>query len=69
MQISLSRMVKDVMKFMFIFFLVLLSFACGLHQLNWFFKTDCKHSDPAADYSSGVGGVCRDGSDKKAFDS
>ncbi|XP_075265841.1 transient receptor potential-gamma protein-like isoform X2 [Convolutriloba macropyga] len=70
MQISLSRMVKDVMKFMFIFFLVLLSFACGLHQLNWFFKTDCKHySDPTTDYTSGVGGVCRDGSDKKAFDS
>ncbi|XP_077984510.1 transient-receptor-potential-like protein [Glandiceps talaboti] len=36
LQISLGCMLIDIAKFLFIFFLVLLSFACGLNQLYWY---------------------------------
>ena len=39
LQISLGCMLIDVAKFLFIFFLVLTSFACGLNQLYWYYKT------------------------------
>ncbi|XP_070196707.1 transient-receptor-potential-like protein [Littorina saxatilis] len=38
LQISLGCMLIDVAKFLFIFFLVLTSFACGLNQLYWYYK-------------------------------
>ncbi|XP_047348206.1 transient-receptor-potential-like protein isoform X2 [Vespa velutina] len=37
LQISLGRMVIDIIKFFFIYTLVLFSFACGLNQLLWYF--------------------------------
>ncbi|KAL8573433.1 hypothetical protein ACOMHN_032448 [Nucella lapillus] len=43
LQISLGCMLIDVAKFLFIFFLVLTSFACGFNQLYWNYKQD---SDP-----------------------
>ncbi|XP_026678991.1 transient-receptor-potential-like protein [Diaphorina citri] len=45
LQISLGRMIIDIVKFFFIYTLVLLSFACGLNQLLWYFteleRKDC----------------------------
>lgn len=45
LQISLGRMVIDIIKFFFIYSLVLFAFACGLNQLLWYFadleKTKC----------------------------
>jgi hypothetical protein len=38
LQISLGCMLIDVAKFLFIFFLVLTSFACGFNQLYWYYK-------------------------------
>ncbi|KAK7474523.1 hypothetical protein BaRGS_00034217, partial [Batillaria attramentaria] len=38
LQISLGCMLIDVAKFLFIFFLVLTSFACGLNQLYWYYR-------------------------------
>ena len=40
LQISLGCMLIDIAKFFFIFFLVLLSFACGMHQLYWYYNMD-----------------------------
>lgn len=37
LQISLGRMVIDIVKFFCIYSLVLLAFACGLNQLLWYF--------------------------------
>ncbi|XP_038056459.1 transient-receptor-potential-like protein [Patiria miniata] len=37
LQISLGCMLIDIAKFFFIFFLVLLSFACGMNQLYWYY--------------------------------
>ncbi|XP_026472025.1 transient-receptor-potential-like protein [Ctenocephalides felis] len=37
LQISLGRMVIDIIKFFFIYSLVLFAFACGLNQLLWYF--------------------------------
>ncbi|CAG5054101.1 unnamed protein product [Parnassius apollo] len=37
LQISLGRMVIDIVKFFFIYTLVLFAFACGLNQLLWYF--------------------------------
>lgn len=43
LQISLGCMLVDIAKFMFIFFLVLTSFACGLNQLYWYYdNTQCQ---------------------------
>ncbi|KAJ8297880.1 hypothetical protein KUTeg_024411 [Tegillarca granosa] len=38
LQISLGCMLIDIAKFLFIFFLVLTSFACGFNQLYWYYK-------------------------------
>ncbi|KPM02148.1 transient receptor potential-gamma protein-like protein [Sarcoptes scabiei] len=38
LQISLGRMVIDILKFFSIYLLVLFSFACGMNQLLWFAK-------------------------------
>ncbi|KAK7079006.1 Short transient receptor putative channel 1 [Halocaridina rubra] len=38
LQISLGRMVIDIVKFFFIYTLVLFAFACGLTQLLWYFN-------------------------------
>ncbi|XP_055894639.1 transient-receptor-potential-like protein isoform X3 [Biomphalaria glabrata] len=38
LQISLGCMLIDIAKFLFIFFLVVTSFACGLNQLYWYYK-------------------------------
>ncbi|GFN81521.1 transient-receptor-potential-like protein [Plakobranchus ocellatus] len=42
LQISLGCMLIDIAKFLFIFFLVVSSFACGLNQLYWYYND----SDP-----------------------
>jgi transient-receptor-potential-like protein len=45
LQISLGRMVIDIVKFFFIYSLVLFAFACGLNQLLWYYadleRTKC----------------------------
>ena len=38
LQISLGCMLLDIGKFLFIFFLVLISFACGLNQLYYYYS-------------------------------
>ena len=35
LQISLGRMIIDILKFFFFYLLVLFSFACGMNQLLW----------------------------------
>jgi transient receptor potential cation channel subfamily C member 4 len=37
LQVSLSRMVMDIMKFIFLYVLVLFAFSCGLNQLLWYY--------------------------------
>ncbi|XP_071056716.1 transient receptor potential-gamma protein isoform X2 [Onthophagus taurus] len=37
LQVSLSRMVMDIMKFIFLDVLVLFAFSCGLNQLLWYY--------------------------------
>uniref|UniRef100_A0A1I8ICT4 ANK_REP_REGION domain-containing protein n=1 Tax=Macrostomum lignano TaxID=282301 RepID=A0A1I8ICT4_9PLAT len=37
LQISLGRMLSDILKFLFVVVLVLVSFACGFNQLYWFY--------------------------------
>lgn len=37
LQISLGRMIVDIIKFFFFYTLVLFAFACGLNQLLWYF--------------------------------
>ncbi|CAN8012594.1 unnamed protein product [Ixodes pacificus] len=52
LQISLGCMIIDIAKFLFIFFLVLTSFVCGLNQLYWYY-------DPSMGFceTKEVGGV------------
>ncbi|XP_076355264.1 transient-receptor-potential-like protein isoform X1 [Tachypleus tridentatus] len=45
LQISLGCMIIDIAKFLFIFFLVLTSFACGLNQLYWYYDIDSEVCD------------------------
>ncbi|XP_036148851.1 transient-receptor-potential-like protein [Monomorium pharaonis] len=58
LQISLGRMVIDIVKFFFIYTLVLFAFACGLNQLLWYFaeleRQKCYSgiSDPSWDTGS-----------------
>ncbi|XP_018307618.1 transient-receptor-potential-like protein [Mycetomoellerius zeteki] len=58
LQISLGRMVIDIVKFFFIYTLVLFAFACGLNQLLWYFaeleRQKCYSgiSDPSWDAGS-----------------
>ena len=40
LQISLGCMLIDIGKFLFIFFLVLTSFACGLNQLYYYYSSN-----------------------------
>ena len=40
LQISLGRMVEDIMKWLCIMVLVIMSFAAGMNQLYWVYKTD-----------------------------
>lgn len=37
LQISLGRMVGDILKFLSVYILVLFSFACGMNQLLWYY--------------------------------
>ncbi|KAK7028245.1 anthranilate synthase component II, variant [Halocaridina rubra] len=58
LQISLGCMIIDIAKFLFIFFLVLTSFACGLNQLYWYYDSPT----PACDIASNDV-ACHTGSD------
>ncbi|XP_069130241.1 transient-receptor-potential-like protein isoform X2 [Argopecten irradians] len=53
MQISLGCMLIDIAKFLFIFFLVLTSFACGLNQLYWYYNGSRSEGDPDSFYTLG----------------
>lgn len=37
LQVSLSRMVIDILKFTFLYLLVLFAFSCGMNQLLWYY--------------------------------
>lgn len=39
LQISLGRMILDILKFCGVYMLVLFSFACGLNHLYWYYAT------------------------------
>lgn len=47
LQVSLGRMIIDIIKFFFIYTLVLFAFGCGLNQLLWYYadleKDKCYH--------------------------
>ncbi|XP_015121132.1 transient receptor potential protein [Diachasma alloeum] len=47
LQISLGRMIIDIIKFFFIYTLVLFAFGCGMNQLMWYYadleKSKCYH--------------------------
>ncbi|UYV72630.1 trp-1 [Cordylochernes scorpioides] len=49
LQISLGCMVIDIAKFLFIFFLVLTSFACGLNQLYWYYDANTEYCEVRPD--------------------
>ncbi|KAM3966006.1 transient receptor potential [Aphomia sociella] len=48
LQVSLGRMMLDILKFFFVYMLVLFAFGCGLNQLMWYYaeleKNKCYHS-------------------------
>lgn len=50
LQVSLGRMIIDIIKFFFIYTLVLVAFGCGLNQLLWYYadleKRKCYHLHP-----------------------
>ncbi|XP_072756146.1 transient receptor potential-gamma protein isoform X2 [Anoplolepis gracilipes] len=48
LQVSLSRMVVDIMKFFFLYVLVLFAFSCGLNQLLWYYADMEKKRCPMA---------------------
>nr|CAD7397085.1 unnamed protein product [Timema poppensis] len=48
LQVSLSRMVMDIMKFFFLYVLVLFAFSCGLNQLLWYYADMEKQRCPNA---------------------
>ncbi|XP_008550220.1 transient receptor potential-gamma protein isoform X4 [Microplitis demolitor] len=50
LQVSLSRMVMDIMKFFFLYVLVLFAFSCGLNQLLWYYADMEKKRCPSASY-------------------
>ncbi|XP_076641504.1 transient receptor potential cation channel gamma [Halictus rubicundus] len=58
LQVSLSRMVMDIMKFFFLYVLVLFAFSCGLNQLLWYYadmeKKRCPSVTPHAPNASSV---------------
>ncbi|XP_026318010.1 transient receptor potential protein-like [Hyposmocoma kahamanoa] len=47
LQVSLGRMILDIIKFFFVYMLVLFAFGCGLNQLMWYYaeleKIKCYH--------------------------
>ena len=45
LQISLGCMLIDIAKFFVIFFLILLSFACGMNQLYWYYNYNVKEGN------------------------
>jgi Ion transport protein len=49
LQISLGRMMIDIIKFFFIYTLVLFAFGCGMNQLLWYYadleQAKCYHMD------------------------
>lgn len=55
LQISLGRMIMDIMKFAVLYCLVLLSFACGLNHLHWYYATlrseECEVQQGAQKYT------------------
>ncbi|XP_063366128.1 transient receptor potential protein [Cydia amplana] len=48
LQVSLGRMILDIIKFFFVYMLVLFAFGCGLNQLMWYYaeleKNKCYHT-------------------------
>ncbi|KAF4526038.1 hypothetical protein B566_EDAN000832 [Ephemera danica] len=57
LQISLGRMMIDILKFFFIYMLVLFAFGCGTNQLLWYYadleKQKCYHlPDGSADFDN-----------------
>ncbi|XP_014281513.1 transient receptor potential-gamma protein isoform X5 [Halyomorpha halys] len=48
LQVSLSRMVLDIMKFFFLYVLVLFAFSCGMNQLLWYYADMEKQRCPNA---------------------
>lgn len=56
LQISLGRMIMDIMKFGVLYMLVLLSFACGLNHLHWYYATlrseECNAQNAHDQYSA-----------------
>ncbi|VDP34905.1 unnamed protein product [Schistosoma margrebowiei] len=48
LQISLGNMLIDITKFIFIFLLVISSFACGLHQLYYYYLSNEEDNRPRA---------------------
>ena len=39
LQISLGRMLTDILKFFFVVILVLIAFSCGINQLYWYYAS------------------------------
>ena len=68
LQISLGRMIMDLMKFAMLYLLVLFSFACGLNHLHWYYATlrseECAASKRGAHYLQ----ANQDDHDEKAID-
>ncbi|XP_043598776.1 transient receptor potential-gamma protein isoform X3 [Bombus pyrosoma] len=60
LQVSLSRMVMDIMKFFFLYVLVLFAFSCGLNQLLWYYADMEKKRCPTAMAYSGNTNVTTD---------
>ncbi|CAF4402793.1 unnamed protein product [Rotaria socialis] len=56
LQISLGRMVHDILKFSVLILLVAFAFACGLNQLFWYYakmkKAECEQDPGLDDYCS-----------------
>ncbi|UJR21541.1 hypothetical protein I4U23_024626 [Adineta vaga] len=54
LQISLGRMVHDILKFSVLILLVAFAFACGLNQLFWYYarmkKTECEQDSSPDEY-------------------
>ncbi|CAF0894620.1 unnamed protein product [Rotaria sordida] len=54
LQISLGRMVHDILKFSVLIILVAFAFACGLNQLFWYYarmkKNECEHDSGLDEY-------------------
>ena len=52
LQISLGRMIFDIMKFSSVYVMVLFSFACGLNHLYWYYATLREQECAAGDNDS-----------------